>query len=131
VALAAAQEAPTVSVTLDDVGASAWVVVSAEGTEGAADPGEENAELELREGTRYRFVNWDGRSHPLEFRDDDGAVLLSQEGGGSSEGDEVRFTLTSGLADVLESYHCSRHSGMVSEIEGDGADDGTDDRADG
>lgn len=132
-ALGAAQEtseAATVTVTLKNVGASAWTVLGVEGADGVADLNTDNPTLTLVVGMRYTFdvsgVN--SSIHPLDFRAADGTVLLAQSAReGSFEMDEavtfeadenkVSFTLTPELADVMATYHCSVHGVMTGLVD--------------
>ncbi|MFC7057389.1 cupredoxin domain-containing protein [Halovenus salina] len=117
----------TVTVTLDNVGISAWEVTGVEGADDVGPTGEENPQLTLQEGVRYTFVNNGGGSHPLAFRASDGETLLSQSDDGSFEGDSetdwvddggsVSFTLTSELADEMATYVCTVHGSMTGSIE--------------
>jgi len=47
----------SVTVSIDNVGASAWEVTDVEGDENVAPTGEENPTLTLQVGTRYTFEN--------------------------------------------------------------------------
>jgi hypothetical protein len=125
VGTASAQSAVTVS--LNNVGASAWEVTDVQGADGIAPLGEENPELNLTVGTRYTFLNGGWPSHPLAFREAGGAyssgtALLTQDGDGAleddrdvdwvDEGEQVSFTLTQTLADRLDRYRCTVHGSM-------------------
>ncbi|MXR50809.1 hypothetical protein GRX03_04210 [Halovenus sp. WSH3] len=122
----AAQTQQEVQATLNNISASAWEVTSVEGDDEFAEMGVENPELTLRVGTRYTIQNDGWSSHPLEFRDADGDALLSQSTDGSFEGDSetdwvddgtsVSFTVTSELADELDSYICTVHGQMNGSI---------------
>ncbi len=115
-----------VTVTLNNVGASAWEVTDVQGGE-VAPTGSDNPTLTLTEGVRYRIVNNGWSAHPFELRDADADPLLSQGADGSFEGDsetnwvddgtELAFTVTSELADELDSYICTVHSSMVGSVE--------------
>lgn len=122
-----ADEATTASVTIDNVGASAWEFTALSGNGAGATLNEENTTLSLTTGTRVTFTNNGGSSHPLEFRAADGTVLLAQNStNGSLEGNsdvdfqvngsEVSFTVTPELADALASYYCSVHAGMNGSV---------------
>ena len=121
-----AADSHDVTVTLDNVGASAWEVTDLQGGD-VAPTGVDNPTLTFTEGVRYRIVNDGWSAHPLEFRSSDGEVLLSQSSEGSFEGDsetdwvdeetEVAFTVTGELADELDSYICTVHSSMVGSVE--------------
>lgn len=83
-----------------------------------------NTGIVLAEELRYTFINNGGTNHPLEFRNADGDVLLSQNATeGSSEGGtavnfvvdgtSISFTLTPDLAAAISTYNCSIHSAIV------------------
>lgn len=125
VGAAAADDPERVEVVLDNVGANAWELVSAD--EDVGEEGVDNPELTLQEGTRYTFVNRGSGPHPLEFRDANGNSLLSQQGTGSYETDadvnyeendeDMIFTLTEPLAEDLNSYICTAHPSMEGSIQ--------------
>jgi PGF-pre-PGF domain-containing protein len=116
-----------VTVTMNNVGASAWEVTGVDGNEDVASTGVENPGLTLQVGTRYLFENNGWSSHPLAFRDANGNPLLTQAGTGSFEddgdvnfidnGDTVAFTLTQSLAGELDDYICTVHSAMNGTVE--------------
>jgi len=122
----AAADGHDVTVTLNNVGASAWEVTDVQGGD-VGPTGVDNPTLTLVEGVRYRFVNNGWSAHPFELRDADTDPLLSQSADGSFEGDsetnwvddgtELAFTVTSELADELDSYICTVHSSMVGSVE--------------
>ncbi|WP_022835984.1 fasciclin domain-containing protein [Salisaeta longa] len=121
------QSAVDVTVTLDNVGASAWEVTSVDGATGVSSGGE-NPTLTLTVGTRYRFVNNGGGAHPLGFQNSAAEYLLSQADGqtGSLEGDPdinyqedgegVTFTYTQALADAVATYRCTVHGSMEGSV---------------
>lgn len=115
------------TITLNNQGASAWVVTSVDGTtQEGIQTGEPNTSIQLFEDKRYKFVNNGGRLHPLAFRDSNGATLLSGSGSGDLEDDpnvnwverdgEVEFTVTSELADRLNEYYCTIHASMSGSV---------------
>ena len=116
-----------VTVTLDNVGASAWEVTALDGEESVADIGVENPTLTLREGVRYTVENGGWSFHPLELFDADGEALLSQDGSGSFEddpavdwvdsGETLSFTVTEALAAELDGYICTVHPSMEGVVE--------------
>jgi len=116
----------TVTVTIDNVGASAWEVTGIDGDDSLAETGTENPELTLQQGVRYTFENNGWSTHPLAFRSADGGALLSQDVDGSFEddadvdwvddGDTVSFTVTSDLAAELDTYICTVHPSMEGSI---------------
>ncbi len=130
IGIACAQDSEdVVTVAIDNVGASAWVVTSVDGAEGVAELDVNNATITLTPGTRYAFDVSEVNSsvHPLDFRDAEGNFLLAQGSQeGSFEGDEavafeatedtVTFTLTEALASEVATYHCTVHRGMVGDV---------------
>lgn len=116
-----------VTITLNNEGFSAWLVEQVEDANNEdIERQVSNPEIELSEGTRYRFVNNGGSTHPLAFRDANGTVLLSQSGNGefedstsvkwNDEGGAVEFTLTSELAGRMNEYYCTVHAQMVGDV---------------
>lgn len=131
-----------ITVTIDNVGSSAWEVTAVDGDENVASTGEENPTLTLTEGTRYLFENEGSGAHPLAFRDSEDDELLTQSGDGALEDDDsidwadddetVSFTVTEELVDRLDNYVCTAHPSMVGDIETEAAeteDQETDDAA--
>lgn len=116
------------SITFDNMGATAYVVLGIDGDGATANLDEENTEISLRIGDRFRFENVAGASnHPLDFRNSDRDKLLGQSNGDGifdddaevdvqTEGNIISFTLTSGLASELSGYVCSFHPGMNGAI---------------
>lgn len=116
-----------VAMTVDNSGASAYFVSSITGNEDVTALNEDNSSWELTIGTRYEFTVTGASTHPLALRDGDNNVLLSMnEVEGSFEGDtdvdfqtsgsSFNFTLTQELADELNNYVCTIHSGMTGSI---------------
>lgn len=136
IACAQDTEQEVVTIGLDNVGASAWVITGVEGAEDVAETGVNNATITLTPGVRYSFDVTEVNSsvHPLDFRDADGNFLLAQ---GSAEGsfeadeavafeaseDAVSFTFTEELADAVATYHCTVHRSMVGDVAVAGAED--------
>ncbi len=122
-----------VTVTIDNVGTSAWEVTSVDGGNGVAPTGEENPALTLTVGTRYRFENNGGGAHPLGFQNSSSEYLLNQDDSGSLEDNSdinyveddsgVTFTYTQTLADAVASYRCTVHPSMNGSVETDGGSD--------
>ena len=122
-----------VTITVDNVGNSAWEVTSVSGASGVAQTGTENPTFTLEAGTRYRVDNNAGRSaHPFAVETGtDGDYLLRQESGqsGSLEGNSninyeeddegVTFTLTQALADQASAYQCTLHGSMEGSVQTD------------
>lgn len=115
------------TITLANVGASAYRVVSIDGEGAAATLDTDNVAIELTEGLRYTFVNNGGANHPLDFRNSDGDILLSEDDAeGTFESDEtvnfvvdganISFTLTPELAAAIATYNCTRHTAMEGAI---------------
>jgi len=102
------------TLTLDNVGASAWEVTNVDGGQARAPTGENNPTIELETNARFRIENNGWSVHPLAFRSASNEILLSQDGSGTFESDPavdwqdngstVAFTLTSDLADALAEY---------------------------
>ncbi|WP_245846225.1 fasciclin domain-containing protein [Longibacter salinarum] len=117
---------PDVTVTLTNVGASAWEVANVEGATGVAASGE-NPTLTLTVGTRYRIENNGGSAHPLGFQNANSDYLLNQGGSGSLEGDSdinyvedsqgITFTYTQTLADAVATYRCTIHASMEGTVQ--------------
>lgn len=111
------------TLTLNNVGASAWEVTSISGGQARAPTGEDNPTIELETNARFQIENNGWSVHPLAFRSASNEVLLSQDGSGTFESDPavnwqdngstVAFTLTSDLADALAEYYCTVHSSMA------------------
>ena len=115
------------SITINNIGASAWVFTGLSGDGASANLNEENATLSLEIGKRYAFTNNGGSNHPLDFRDSNGEFLLAQGSEtGSFEDDEsvnftvsgdvVTFTLTEALAAEIATYHCTFHGSMTGSV---------------
>ena len=126
----ATEEATTVTITINNIGASAWEVTSVDGADlgDISDGASENPALTLTVGTRYRFVNNGGiNAHPLGFQNASSDYLLRQDGMGTLEGDSainytedddgVTFTYTQALADDVATYICTFHSSMEGDIQ--------------
>ncbi len=122
------REEVSATITLENEGFSAYLITELEGEGVEVNLNEENAEIELQVGRRYTFRNTVASNHPLEFRNADGETLLAQ---GSEvgifendiavnftrDGDEdVTFTLTPALAEVIAVYRCTPHSSMEGPI---------------
>nr|ABQ76134.1 Beta-Ig-H3/fasciclin [uncultured haloarchaeon] len=119
------------TIRMNNVGSTAYEVSSVSGTNVSAETGINNPEITLTAtGTRYRIENNGYPNHPLEFQDESGTILLSQDDSGSFEnddavnwmdnGDSVEFTLTSDLSTQIATYRCTVHSGaMVGDITAD------------
>lgn len=134
-ALGLAQETSTqeteadVTITIDNRGASAYVVTEVSGAEAVAELTTDNSTWTLEVGKRYRIINNGGAGHPLQLRGEEGVLLSQLSGTGSAsslqsdeaiafESDEagISFTLTEELAQVLTSYRCAYHPGMTGSI---------------
>lgn len=127
-ATAQSDDSPTgdVTITIDNVGNSAWSVDNIDGTGAEAADGD-NPEVTLTRDQRYVIENNGWSAHPLAFRDADGDPLLSQDATGQYEDDaavdwvdndtEVAFTLTEPLAEDLAAYNCTVHAAMEGDID--------------
>jgi plastocyanin len=124
-----------VTVTIDNVGSSAWEVTSVDGGSGVAETGTENPTLTLTVGTRYQFENNGGSAHPLGFQNSNSEYLLNEDGSGSLEDDAdinyvegntgITFTYTQKLADAVATYRCTVHSQMEGGVETSSSDGGS------
>jgi hypothetical protein len=119
------------TITMNNVGSTAYEVRSVSGTNVSAETEINNPEITFTAtGTRYRIENNGYPNHPLEFQDETGTILLSQDDSGSFEtddavnwidnGDSIEFTLTSELSTQITTYRCTVHSrSMVGDITAD------------
>jgi hypothetical protein len=121
--------AADVTITVTNVGSSAYQVSDVSGASGVAQTDTDNPALTLTVGTRYRIDNNAGISaHPFAFQNAADEYLLRQESGetGSREGDAeinyveddegITFTYTQSLADAVASYRCTFHSSMEGDV---------------
>ena len=123
--LGKAQSSPEVGFTLNNQGASAWVLQESDANVGPS--GVSNPALTLTVGTRYRIENNGWSFHPLAFRDANDQPLLTQDGQGSFQnnsavdwvdnGETLAFTLTPALAAELDDYVCTVHPSMVGRVQ--------------
>lgn len=116
------------TITINNVGSSAWVVESIDGEGISADTGVENATITLQEGLRYELVNLGAGNHPFQLRDADGDILIAAAGNGNlqdyepanvvvdEENGTITFTLTGNLADWVATYNCAPHASMEGDI---------------
>lgn len=121
------------TLTIEADGTDAYLVADVDGPRSASEIVDEgldthNPGLSLIAGDRYRFEGATDtlESHPLQFNDDDGDPLLSQEADGTFGDDAdvdwvnddtaVEFTLTESLQEDLTSYQCVIHAGMQGSI---------------
>lgn len=112
------------NITIDNEGASAWLITEIDGDGASAELDTENTELTLDEGFRFTITNLGAANHPFELRDADGNVLISAAGDGSLQDDEeinvvvdeqagtIKFTLTGDLAANVATYNCQPHPDM-------------------
>jgi transforming growth factor-beta-induced protein len=117
-----------VTITVNNVGSSAWEVTNVDGASGIAGSGE-NPTLTLSTDTRYRIVNNGGSPHPFGIQEGNGDYLLAQPDdiNGSyesdadvnfvSDSDGVTFTVTSALAGDASTYNCTVHGAMEGTLE--------------
>lgn len=126
VGLGSAQDAD-VTITLQNVDSSAWVVTSVEGAEGVAKLATENTPITLTVGQRYHFVNLGTvQIHPLALRGKDGDSLLNQRPQDRpfetdpvvdfvADDAGITFTLTEALAEQIGAYYCTAHPAPLME----------------
>ena len=119
--------AQEVTVTLQNVDSSAWVVTSVVGAERVAALNTENAPVTLTAGRRYRFINLGTvQIHPLALRGKDGESLLNQRPQDRpfetdpavdfrADDEGITFTLTAALAAQLSTYYCTAHPAPLME----------------
>lgn len=127
-----------VTITVNNVGNSAWEVTGVSGASGVAGSGE-NPALTLEVGTRYRIDN-DGErgAHPFAVETGtDGDYLLRQESGQSGslednadidyeeDAEGITFTYTQTLADQASAYQCTFHTSMEGNVQTDGGGGGS------
>ena len=124
----AAKSTADSTITINNVGTSAWKVTAIDGDAARVPLNENNPQIGLEVDKRYLIVNNGWSAHPFELRDTGGEVLLSQDQGttGSFEdnaavewvnnGDELVFTLTEALAEEIASYICAVHNSMQGAI---------------
>ena len=116
-----------ITITINNVGSSAWEVTSVDGDNNAATLNENNTTITLQEDMRYEFINNGGSAHPLGLQDSNGDYLLAQDSRtGSFENDAdvdfisdsegVFFTVTPELANVLSTYNCTIHVSMEGSV---------------
>jgi hypothetical protein len=115
-----------VNFSLDNEGTSAYFVTAINGNEVVTPLDENNSTWTLTVGTRYNINVINAENHPLEIRNIDNEVLLSQATEGSFEADSevefsntenvISFILTPSLADEISSYFCSNHPTMNGSI---------------
>ncbi len=116
-----------VELTVGNSGASAYFVSEINGNEDVTTLNEDNSGWELTVGTRYELTVTGASSHPFALRDSANNILLSMNGvDGSFESDSdvnfqtsgtsFSFTMTQALADELDNYVCTIHSGMTGGI---------------
>jgi uncharacterized surface protein with fasciclin (FAS1) repeats len=121
------QNDASATITLSNVGASAYRVDAVDGEGATAQLSMDNTGIELTAGLRYTFVNNGGASHPLDLRNASGEVLLSEDGANGTfendanvdfvvDGANISFTLTPELAVAIATYNCTIHSAMVGAI---------------
>lgn len=124
--LAAAQP-EVITITLQNVDSSAWVVKSVAGAENVAKLNTENTSITLSVGQRYHFVNLGTvQIHPLALRGQDGDSLLNQrpqdrpfetdpEVDFVADDSGLTFTLTEALAEQVRAYYCTAHPAPLME----------------
>jgi plastocyanin len=113
--------------TMDNVGADAWVVPSAD--EKYVDlSGDSNPTITLEAGVRYTVSNEGWNRHPVAFLDEEQNTLLSQEPNETGEledndninwsdsGETLSFTLNKKLAEEVDTYICTVHNSMQGSL---------------
>ncbi len=120
-------QTPDVTVTLQNVGSSAWTVTEVQGAAGVAELDTENTPVTLTVGQRYHFVNLGTlQIHPLALRGRDGEPLLNQRPQERpfetdpavafvADDEGITFTLTETLAEQLSTYYCTAHPAPLME----------------
>jgi hypothetical protein len=128
-----------VTITVTNVGTSAWEVTDVQGANDVAETGTNNPTLTLEVGTRYRIDNNGGvGAHPFALETDtNGDYLLRQESGQSGslegnadinyveDGDGITFTYTQTLADQVAAYQCTAHGQMEGSVGDSGGSGGS------
>ncbi len=115
------------TVTVNNIGARAYLFTAVSGSGITTDLNVENAGLTLKIGNRYRFINMAGLGHPFQILGNGNTILLSQneiEGTLEKdiqikyqvEGDNITFTLTQNLANQIAPYVCGNHAAMSGNI---------------
>ena len=116
-----------VTVTMQNVDSSAWVVKSVEGSKGVAKLNTENTPITLTVGERYHFVNLGTlRIHPFAVRGKSGDSLLNQHPQDRpfetdpnvnfvANDTGITFTLTPKLAAQVSTYYCTAHPAPLME----------------
>src|SRR6056297_3626972 len=116
------------SIQIDNMGSTAYVILGIDGEGASANLNEENADLTLRVGDRFRFENVAGASnHPLDFRNSDRDKLLGQSNADGLldddsdvnvviDGNILSFTHTEEVADELKGYVYLFHPSMNGTI---------------
>jgi len=124
--VASAQNAD-VTVTMQNVDSSAWVVKRVEGAAGVAKLDTENTPLTLIVGKRYHFVNLGTlQIHPFAVRGKNGDSLLNQHPQDRpfetdpnvnfvADDAGITFTLTPKLAAQVGTYYCTAHPAPLME----------------
>jgi uncharacterized surface protein with fasciclin (FAS1) repeats len=116
------------TITINNVGASAWVIEGIEGEGASGDLNTENTALTLEEDRRYTIVNLGAGGHPFQLRDASGNILIAAQGNGSLQDygpanvvvdeDEgtITFTLSGDLANAVATYNCAPHAAMEGDV---------------
>ena len=115
------------TITVNNVGTSAYVFTAIEGTGASASLNMENTALNLKIGSRYAINNEAGRPHPFLIMGIGNTTLLAQNDVvGTFESNPavnfvatdstMIFTLTSEMATQIAPYMCGRHAAMTGNI---------------
>ncbi len=126
IGVAAAQNTD-MTVTIQNVDSSAWIVQAIEGEGGVAELNTENTPITLTTGQRYRFINLGTlQVHPFALRGRNGDSLLNQrpqdrpfetdpEVNFIADDEGITFTLTPALAAQVSTYYCTAHPAPLME----------------
>ncbi|MCH7410373.1 hypothetical protein MM239_13275 [Belliella sp. DSM 111904] len=115
------------TITINNVGATAYVFSAIQGEGAQANLNVENTALTLKIGSRYKIKNEAGRAHPFLIMGIANTTLLAQNDvvGSFEDNPSVNFvatdstmlfTLTPELATQIAPYMCGRHAAMTGNI---------------
>ncbi|AFL86013.1 hypothetical protein Belba_3512 [Belliella baltica DSM 15883] len=115
------------TITANNVGTSAYIFTSIEGSGATSTLNMDNAALTLKIGSRYQIINLAGLPHPFTIRGIGNTTLLAQNDVvGTFESNSavnfiatdtgITFTLTAEMAAQIAPYQCGRHAAMTGNI---------------
>ncbi|GAB2631273.1 hypothetical protein [Belliella aquatica] len=115
------------TITVNNVGTSAYIFTAVNGNGAAATLNMENAPLTLKIGSRYQIINLAGLPHPFLIKGIGNTTLLAQNDVvGTFESNSavnfistdtgITFTLTAEMAAQIAPYQCGRHAAMTGNI---------------